>query len=332
MSVRELAYSEPPKSSSPTMTWRFPVGLFDSLKKLFGGGDGAKKPTRTKTREASARVDISKRFDLRGRTGQGSMSKVYQAFDNKIGRTVGLKLLDKEKTSKFEERFKIQGLSKPGEGDISMSLRHPNILTTYEHGITLKGEPFIVMEWIEGLGLNYLIETRNVQLDGKRVDYLMQLADAINYLHSQKFLHRDLCPRNVMVTVDGLVKLIDFGLTVPYSPEYCKPGNRTGTADYLAPEIIKRMTTDHRVDLFALGVTAYEVFTGQLPWERSLSSEETLRRHLNAPPRNPRDLNPKLDEEISQILLKSIDKDPKGRFPSARAFKEALENLQKKDY
>ena len=89
-----------------------------------------------------------------------------------------------------------------------------------------------------------------------------------------------------------MVKLIDFGLTIPYTPDFCRPGNRTGTADYLAPEIIKRQSTDHRVDMFALGVTAFEIFTGLLPWERSLSSEETLRKHLNTPSRDPKDLAP----------------------------------------
>ncbi len=304
------------------------MGLFDGLKKLFGGGGGPKRPVA----KASSRVDISKRFDLRGRTGQGSMSKVYQAYDNKLGRTVCLKLLDKDKTAKFEERFKIQGLKKPSEGDICMLLKHPNLVTTYEHGVTLKGEPFLVLEWIEGLGLNYLIETKNAQLNGHRVNYVSQLAASIAYLHSQKFLHRDLCPRNIMVTKEGVVKLIDFGLTIPYTPEYCKPGNRTGTADYLAPEIIKRQSTDHRVDIFALGVTAYEVFTGQLPWERAMSSEETLRRHMSKPPRDPQELNPDLDDDVAAILRRAIEKEPKARFPTAFAFKEAMDKLERQDY
>jgi serine/threonine protein kinase len=302
------------------------VGLFSALKKMFAGSPGPKK------RKVPPRSNIEKRFDLRGRTGQGSMSKVYQAYDNKLGRNVCLKILDKAKTAKFEERFAIQGLDKPSEGEVCMALRHPNLVNTYEHGTTMLGEPFLVMEWIDGLGLNYLIETRSEQLRGNRVNYVMQLADAVAYLHSQKYLHRDLCPRNVMVDKEGVVKLIDFGLTIPYTPEFCRPGNRTGTADYLAPEIIKRMTTDHRIDLFALGVTAFEVFTGQLPWERTMSSEETLRRHLNTPPRNPQDLNPDLDDDISALLLRAIERDMRARFPTARAFKDALEALGRKDY
>ena len=293
------------------------MGLFDSLKNLFA---------------SSSRVDVAKRFDLRGKSGQGSMSKVYQAYDRKLGRTICLKLLDKEKTAKFEERFKIQGLKKPSEGVVCMALKHPNLVTTFEHGLTTTGEPYLVMEWIEGLGLNYLIENKSAQMDGNRVNYIIQLADSISYLHGQRYLHRDLCPRNVMVTKEGVVKLIDFGLTIPYTPDFCRPGNRTGTADYLAPEIIKRTTTDHRVDIFALGVTAYEVFTGQLPWERSLSSEETLRRHLNTEPRDPRELNPKLEEDVARVLKKAIERETKARYASAAAFKEAVEKLSRADY
>ena len=306
------------------------MGLFS---KLFGGGKKAVHPAlRKKKKEKLPVTDIAKRFELRGRTGQGSMSKVFHAYDNKLGRMVCLKILDKVKTAKFEERFSNQGLDKPSEGAVCMALRHENCVATYEHGKTTTGEPYLVMEWIDGLGLNYLIETKSPQLKGNRVNYLKQLCDAVEYLHAQKFLHRDLCPRNVMVTKDGLVKLIDFGLTIPYTPDYCKPGNRTGTADYLAPEIIKRQSTDHRVDIFALGVTAFEIFTGLLPWERSLSSEETLRKHLNTPPRDPKDLNPELDDDLCAVLRKAIARERTDRFGSAAAIKAALENLGRDDY
>lgn len=294
-------------------------------------GSKKKGPPRKKKQKLPI-ADVAKRFELRGRTGQGSMSKVYHAYDNKLGRMVCLKLLDKVKTAKFEERFTNQGLDKPSEGAVCSSLRHPSCVGTYEYGMTTQGEPYLVMEWIDGLGLNYLIETKSPQLKGHRLDYLKQLCDAVAYLHEQKFLHRDLCPRNVMVTKDGVVKLIDFGLTIPYTPEYCRPGNRTGTADYLAPEIIKRQSTDHRVDIFALGVTAFEIFTGVLPWERSLSSEETLRKHLNTPSRDPKDLSPDLDDDLCAVLRKAVSKEPAGRFPTASAFKEALENLGRDDY
>ncbi len=298
------------------------MGLFDGLFSLFGGS--AEKKLNV--------IDVSKRFEIRGRSGQGSMSKVFQAYDMKIGRVVCLKILDKEKTAKFEERFKILNLKRPSEGEICMALKHPNVVSTYEYGVTTKGEPYLIMEWVDGDGLSYLIEGKSPKLKGKRIDIICQLCDAIEYLHNQKFLHRDLCPRNVMVNNEGVVKLIDFGLTIPYTPEFCRPGNRTGTANYLAPEIIKRQSTDHRVDLFALGVTAYELFTYQLPWERALTSEESLKRQLNSPPRNAKEFNPDLDDDLVRVLMKSIEREPARRYSSARAFKEALEGLERQDY
>ncbi|WP_227254838.1 serine/threonine protein kinase [Frigoriglobus tundricola] len=294
---------------------------------LFGKGKGKSGGS---PKKGLKRVTVAKRFELSGRTGQGSMSKVYRAYDRELGRNVCLKLLDKAKTKKFEERF--VGLKKPHEGEICMALRHDNIVRTYEHGITEQGEPYLVMEWVEGLGLNYLVETRAPQLKGNRINFMSQLCDAVQYMHSNKWLHRDICPRNVMVDKEGVLKLIDFGLTIPYTPQFCVPGNRTGTPDILAPEIISRKSTDHRVDLFALGVTGYEVFTGQLPWERSVSSEETFRRRLNSKPRTAKELNPQLDDPLSNLLLRSIAREPSERFPSATAFKEALAKLDKQDY
>jgi serine/threonine protein kinase len=116
---------------------------------------------------------------------------------------------------------------------------------------------------------------------------------------------------------------------VPYRPEFCKPGNRTGTINYLAPELIRRVTTDHRVDLFALGVTAYEVFTHALPWEKA-ESLQTLLSHMNSPGRDPRDLRPDLDKATAQFLIKAVERDPRDRFQSAAEFREALLALPKK--
>ena len=116
-----------------------------------------------------------------------------------------------------------------------------------------------------------------------------------------------------------VLKRIDFGLAIPYRPEFCKPGNRTGTPNYLAPELIKRTTTDHRVDLFALGVTAYECFTNQLPWERS-QSLQTLMSHMNSPGRNPRQFRPDLDDAVVALLMKAIERDPKERYQTAAGY------------
>jgi eukaryotic-like serine/threonine-protein kinase len=291
------------------------VSILDSLKKLFAGN---------KSKHKLVRIDVAKRFELIGRTGQGSMSKVWRARDRNLGRVVCLKVLDKQKTAKFEARF--GKLKRPLEGAIAVELRHPNIVQTFEHGATPQGEQCLVMELVEGVGLNFLVETKSALLEGKRVDLMVQLADAIEHIHKSGYMHRDICPRNLMVTNEGQVKVIDFGLAIPYKPEFCKPGNRTGTPNYLAPELIKRTTTDHRVDLFALGVTAYEVFTGQLPWEKA-ASLQTLLSHMNNQGRDPRDSKPGLDDRIAEVLIKAIQRNPAERYQTAAEFRDALKAL-----
>ena len=290
------------------------MGFFDKIKELFGGSKSAPG------------VDIKKRFELIARTGQGSMSKVWRARDKQTGKIICLKILDKEKTISFEKRF--TGLKKPSEGEVSMLLKHQNIVTTYEYGMTTQEEPYIVMELVDGSGLNTLIETKNKQLDGNRVNYLAQYANGIDFMHRTGYLHRDICPRNVMVTKDGVVKIIDLGLAIPYKPVFCKPGNRTGTTNYLAPELIKRMPTDHRVDCFALGVTAYELFTGDLPWERG-TSQEVLKAMVNNAPRDPREVRPDLDKAVAAFLMKAVERDANKRFQTPGEFRDAVKRLSK---
>ena len=291
------------------------------LKGLFGGKKNG--------RGSGPRIDIGKRFDLLNRTGQGSMSKVWRARDRQLGRIICLKLLDKTKTAQFEARFK--GLQRPNEGVICAGLRHKNIVQTFEHGTTTEGEPFLVMELVEGMGLNFLVETKSPQLNGNRIGYLIQVADGLEYLHSQGYLHRDICPRNIMVTKDGEVKLIDFGLAIPNRGEFLRPGNRTGTPNYLAPEVVRRSATDSRVDMFALGVTAYEVFTHTLPWEKA-QSLQTLLSHMNSTGRDPKEVVPDMDQPTRAFLMKCIERDREARFQTPAEFREALRRLPKQDW
>jgi len=295
------------------------VSVFTHLMNIFGGRKKGEMP----------RTNIKERFILESRLGQGSMSKVWRARDRNIGRLVCLKILDKEKTARFAARF--VGLQRPHEGQICVSLKHRNIVQTYDWGITTEGEIFLVMELIEGLGLNFLIETNARQLEGNRVNFMIQTCEAVAYVHDQGFMHRDICPRNIMVTSKNVVKLIDFGLSIPDRPEFHRPGNRTGTANYMAPELIKRLSTDRRVDLFALGVTAYECFTGNLPWEGS-QSLQTMLNHMNSPGKDPREYRPDLDDELVRVLKKAIEREPRDRFQTALEFRDALRSLPHQHY
>ena len=296
------------------------MNVLSKLKSLFASTKG--------------RVDLDKRFQLIAPiAGQGSMSKLWRARDLMSGRTVALKVLDMTKVERQIDRMAraYGSVTAPSEGEVTMLLRHPNVVQTYDHGISTKREQFLVMEFIEGVGLNFLIETKAPALTGKRIHFLGQAADALAFVHEKGFIHRDVCPRNLMVTPEGVVKLIDFGLAVPNKPEFRRPGNRAGTANYMAPELIKRAPTDEKVDVFAFGVTAYECIVGTFPWDAA-DTIQRLRQHMNAPPRDPKLLRRDIDNELADLLLRSIARQPADRVPSMAAFVQALRSLERKDY
>jgi eukaryotic-like serine/threonine-protein kinase len=188
-----------------------------------------------------------------------------------------------------------------------------------------------VMEFIEGVGLNFLIETKSQHLNGKRINYLIQAAEALAYVHEQKFIHRDFCPRNLMVNPEGTVKLIDFGLAVPNSPEFRRPGNRSGTANYMAPELIKREPTNERVDVFSFGVSAYECITGKFPWEAP-DTTQMMVMHMNTPPKDPRKIRPDIDDDLAKVLMQTIAQNPKKRFSNMREVTESFRSLKRQNY
>jgi serine/threonine protein kinase len=277
-------------------------------------------------------VDIEKRFELSSTAGQGSMSKVYWASDRQLGRMICLKILDKEITARFEGRFK--GLHRPTEGAIAQGLQHRNIVKTLEHGLTTTGQNYIVMEMIEGTRLDVLIQSKSERLKGNRINYLLQISEGLEYIHQQKFAHQDICPRNVMIDHQGVAKIIDFGLSVPLRPEFCKLHSRTVLPTEIGPDSLKPVTPyvdpvlfkmgilDQRLDLFALGVTVYQTLTGSLPWEKVDTG-----RALTWSVRDPRRIMPRMDDKTASYLEKAIHSEPASRFHSVKEMKEALKTL-----
>lgn len=265
-----------------------------------------------KRRKRVEKVDLPRRFDLIGRTGQGSMSKVWRARDSRSGQIVALKVLDLEKTRRFEARF--PGLEKPTEGEVAVSLTHPNIVRTREWGLTLQNEQFLVMDFIEGVSLSFLVDMQNELMQTHRLDLMIQLGDAVEYFHRQHWIHRDICPRNVMVSQDNQIKLIDFGLAVPDTPDFRKPGNRTGTGNYMAPELIKRKPTDQRIDIFSYAITCYEMYTRTFPWPSSGASLEMIVQHINNPPEDIRTHIPDIDTQVADAIMRGLENHPDDRW------------------
>ena len=258
------------------------------------------------------KTDISKRFDLIVRLGQGSMSKVWRALDRSTGKIVALKILDRAKTLRYESRFADR--VKPTEGEVAVELVHPHIVRTWEHGHTLANEQFLVMELIEGYGLSYLIDMQNEMLREHRLRLIVELAEAIHYFHHRNWIHRDICPRNVLIDRNASVKLIDFGLVVPNTPAFQEPGNRTGTANYMAPELIKRQHTDQRIDVFSFAVSCYEMYTKDLPWPALGIGIDGMLKRINQPPRDIRELVPDIDEQVAATIMRGLEPAPGDRW------------------
>ena len=274
----------------------------------------------------ASKVNISKRFELLREAITGTMSNFYMARDRENGQIVGLKLLDREKFAVYEARFK--GLKKPSEGEIGMSLVHPRIMKTLEYGVSSEGQHFVVLEYLDGPGLHSLIVGRDKRLDGKRVKLLRQAAEALKFVHDSGFIHHDVCPRNFVCSRDlESLKLIDFGLTVPLTPEYMQPGNRTGTANYMAPEVVRRKNKDHRLDIFSFGATAYELCTFNLPWEkgtgeRALQHEGAIDIVAARPTINPR---------LADAIIRCLAPDPDKRLQLFDHFLGAIVRLKTED-
>jgi serine/threonine-protein kinase len=258
------------------------------------------------------RIDVAERFELLREAISGTMSSFYMARDRKTGKVVGLKILDPEKCAAFEERFKV--LKKPSEGEIAMKIVHPRIAETYEYGTTKDGKQYLVMEFVEGQGLHAILKNQNDYLNGKRLNLFRQMTEALDAVHKAGFIHRDVCPRNFIVSADAMsLKLIDFGLTLPIKREYMLPGNRTGTPLYMAPEIVRRKPTDLRVDIFALGVTAYQMWTFDFPWPSGDPTGKGALHHDSREPTPITQFHPKMSKSISRCIMQCIEADPNKR-------------------
>ncbi len=288
--------------------------LKDTFKSLLGGGGG--------------KLNVKSRFELLREAISGTMSKVYMARDRKEDRIVALKILDPEKTAFLEGRFK--GLKKPTEGQIAVQFDHPYIVKTYEHGLTTDGSQYLVMEYLRGAGLNSVLVMRDDPLKGRRLSLIRQAAEALKAVHEAGFIHRDVCPRNLLFTDDGqTLKLTDFGLTVPAKGAFLLPGNRTGTPNYMAPELVRRRSTNQTLDVFAFGVTIYELCTGELPWMSGDTGQAAMTH--DTPPTPIKNCLPEIHPALAEAIHDCLVADPAKRCASMEAFLKAIEGLESED-
>ncbi|WP_153557221.1 serine/threonine protein kinase [Roseimaritima sediminicola] len=283
-------------------------------------GQSGKKSGKRSTAPARVKCDVEARFERMRSSVSGTMGNFFLARDRQLKRIVGVKVCDPEKVRAFEARFK--GLKKPSEGEIAMQMVHPRVMETLEHGETTRGERYLVTEYIEGPNLQQVVQAADEsQVAGKRVNLIRQMAEAIAYVHSQGFIHRDICPRNFICLPDleGL-KLIDFGLTVPATPPFMAPGNRTGTPVYMSPEIVRRRPTDQRVDIFSFGISCYCLLTFEFPWNVTDTTGRAALQHDTTAPTDIFERRPKLDPRLGRAIMNCLEAKPENRTASMDLF------------
>jgi serine/threonine-protein kinase len=259
-----------------------------------------------------SKVDLWRRYERLHESTSGTMSTFYKVRDRQTGEILGLKVIDMAKAAPIERRY--QRLGKPNEGEIGMRITGPNIVRTIDWGTTLEGGLFVVEEFIEGRLLHVLVSARKLLEPPRRIGFIRQAAAAVGAVHAAGFVHRDICARNFLVTPDDRLMLFDFGLTVPDTPAFLQPGNRTGTPNYMAPEVVRRRHLDKRLDIFSFGVTAYEICTLDLPWPRGTTGRAALSH--DSPPTDIREGWPEIPDRLARAVMACLEADP-GRRPAS---------------
>jgi serine/threonine protein kinase len=245
--------------------------------------------------------------------GSGGMGKVYKVRNVLSDRLDAMKVLlpdlssNKELGDRFLREIKVQA-----------SLNHPNIASLYT-ALRVDNQLLMVMELVEGLTLEQKIHREPIAYEDA-VEYLLQVLAALDYAHRRGVVHRDIKPANIILTPDGNIKLMDFGIArVTSERRLTKTGVALGSLFYMSPEQIKGESPDVRSDIYSLGVTFYEVLTSKRPIDGD-SDYSIMTGHLQTVPPNPAELNPLVPSAIAQVILKALQKNPDDRFQTADDF------------
>lgn len=267
-------------------------------------------------------------FEVVERIARGRLSTLYRATHTKTGEVAAVKVLSDyggRVAEKLTKRLKMEW-----EGERALKLEHRNVVRTTacgkEHGLY-----YIAMEFLPGGNLTELIRSKAQSIDGKRIDIMRQAARGLEYVHGCGIIHRDICPRNVMLSAYGVAKLIDFGVAANRGDRIRNTGRRTGRPAYMAPELIRTNRFDDRTDVYAFGVSLYEVATGQRPFQVSDDTFKALSSMLNAEAPLPRALRPSVSERLEAVILRAMAPRARDRYPTMTALLDDLEGLSDDD-
>ncbi|MGZ4182919.1 MAG: protein kinase domain-containing protein [Solirubrobacteraceae bacterium] len=265
---------------------------------------------------------IAGRYRIEGRLGVGGMSTVHLAFDERLERNVAIKLLAEHLAddATFVSRFRREALS-------AARLVHPNIVQVFDFGFDERQhQHFIVMEHVPGQSCAEQLRDHGHLDEQQAVDYLSQSCKGLEYAHRNGVIHRDVKPGNLLVSDTGVVKLADFGIArATDQSSITQVGSVLGTAAYLAPEQARGEEAGPRSDIYSLGVVAYQLLSGRLPYEAVSLSELTLKQQREAPQRLDV-LEPEVPRALAQAVAMALSIDAGARPPDAMVFAEALQN------
>ena len=261
-------------------------------------------------------------YKVTEKLGEGGMGAVYKGVDLMLEREVAIKALRPELASQPQvvERFRSEAVT-------LAKLNHQNIAALYS--FFRQGEKFfMVMEFMRGKTLDEIITKSGPMSYEQAVPLFCYALEGIGYAHRMGIIHRDIKPANMMLTDDGILKVMDFGIArVLGTARMTRAGNLIGTIEYMSPEQVRGQETDERSDIYSLGVLLFELLTGRLPFV-SENEYELMKMQIEHEAPSPRSINPRIPEAIEQAILKAMAKKSEDRFQSANEFRDELLNAE----
>ena len=259
-------------------------------------------------------IDCYKVLEKRG---EGGMGVLYKAWEEGLDRSVALKTLHPDLISDPEFREKLGR-----EAKSLARLNHPNIVTIFRY-LVHEGSHFIVMEYVEGRTVAEVIADWGPYSFSDAARIMVQMLDALGYAHKNGVVHRDIKPSNILLTGDGVVKVTDFGIAKLLDTEKTRTIQGAGSLFYMAPEQIQHGDVDGRTDIYAAGVTLFEMLTGTVPFTAE-TEFLIMKKHIEEPPPAPSSFKTTITGVQDELVLHAMEKDPARRFPTAEDFANAV--------